>query len=195
MGKGNIILINGSPSSGKSSLAKALKNTLEAPFLHMSLDDIARMLPEHISRDWEQPEHHQTIFKAVSGWHQSIAVMASIGNNLIVDHVMMDGLEGYYLAECAYLFAHSDVLFVGLSCGFEELERRELQRQDREKTFSKDDLSSMQERAHAHGVYDLEIDTTAQSPVEMAEQIKEHLLKCVQPTAFKELRDLFITRN
>ena len=108
---------------------------------------------------------------------------------------MMDGLEGYYLAELAYLLAHSDVLFIGLSCSPEELERRELQRQDREKTFSKAALSNAQERVHTHGLYDLEIDTTAQSPVEMAEQIKEHLLTCVQPTALRKLRDLFITRS
>ena len=46
MDKGRIIFLNGTSSSGKSSIAKALQNLLETPFLHVSADDFLSMLPE-----------------------------------------------------------------------------------------------------------------------------------------------------
>src|SRR5688572_9928 len=130
MEKGQIIFLNGAPSAGKTSTARALQEILEEPYLYIGIDDAYRMLPERYQA-WENPAHHETIFRAVSGINHCIVTLASIGNNVVVDYFMYDGFEGYYLAECVFLLAHYEVLFVGLVCELEELERRQGQRRDR----------------------------------------------------------------
>src|ERR687894_1604207 len=82
MGHGKVILISGTSSSGKSTLAKGLQKSLADPFLHMQLDSYIEMLPR--TDDWEMFQ------RMVRGLNRSIAVMADEGNNLIVDHVLID---------------------------------------------------------------------------------------------------------
>jgi chloramphenicol 3-O phosphotransferase len=40
-----VILLNGVGSAGKTSIAKALQNQMDRPFLHVSMDDFIDMLP------------------------------------------------------------------------------------------------------------------------------------------------------
>jgi chloramphenicol 3-O phosphotransferase len=47
----NIIYLNGPSSSGKTTLAKALQQAFEEPFLHVSVDKIIGWMPEKIN-DW-----------------------------------------------------------------------------------------------------------------------------------------------
>ncbi len=35
---GTIIVLNGCPSAGKTSMAKAIQQTFDAPYLHMGID-------------------------------------------------------------------------------------------------------------------------------------------------------------
>jgi len=46
--KGKIIFLNGTSSSGKTSLARALQRELEEPFLYYSSDTFATFLPEKV---------------------------------------------------------------------------------------------------------------------------------------------------
>ena len=190
---GKIIFLNGAPSAGKTSIAHALQETLEEPYLCIGVDDAGRMLPECF-RDWNDPANHQVLFRAVSGLNHCIVTLASTGNNVIVDHLMLDGFEGYYLAECAFLLAHCDVLFVGVVCELEELERRERKRTDRE-GLTRAELRSAYTRVHAHGVYDLEVDTTNLSPHQCAEIIKDRLYNGPEPKAFTKIRARFISEE
>ena len=82
MEHGKIILISGTSSSGKSTLAKGLQKSLADPFLHLQLDSYIEMLPR--TDDWEMFQ------RMVRGFNRSVAVMAEEGNNLIVDHVLID---------------------------------------------------------------------------------------------------------
>lgn len=47
-----IIYINGPSSSGKTTLAQALQQELEVPFLHISIDRIIGMMPNKLN-NWE----------------------------------------------------------------------------------------------------------------------------------------------
>ncbi len=77
-----------------------------------------------------------------------------------------------------------DVLFVGVRCPLDELERRERARGDREAG-----LASLQyDLVHAHGDYDLECDTSTASPRACAERIRDFLPHRPTPTAFSRLR-------
>ena len=100
-----VIFLNGVSSSGKTTIARVLQATLPVPYLHVQLDTFEQMLPDRYDEgglfDWP------VLFpRLLSGFHRSIAALAGVGNNLIVDHVAVYR-EGWpsTLIECAYLLA------------------------------------------------------------------------------------------
>jgi chloramphenicol 3-O-phosphotransferase len=46
MTQGTIIFLNGTSSSGKTSIARALQKSLDEPYLYLSVDSFLDMLPE-----------------------------------------------------------------------------------------------------------------------------------------------------
>jgi len=75
------------------------------------------------------------------------------------------------------------VLFVGVRCSLPELERRERERGNR--TIGRAALQFP--LVHAHGGYDVEVDSERHTPAECAVRIRERLDQA-PPTAFEELR-------
>lgn len=53
--KPQVIFLNGPTSSGKTTLAKALQNRLETPFLYISLDQIIEMMPAKVNQWIDDP--------------------------------------------------------------------------------------------------------------------------------------------
>lgn len=151
----NIIFLTGTSSSGKTSIAKSLQRELPQPYLHMQLDSFIEMMPRQ-GDDLFNPMLH--------GFHRSIAAMASAGNRLIVDHVL---LLPEWLHECAALLSGYSVLLVGVICPLEELERREKQRDPRRQGFAR----SQFEAIHKDRTYDIEVHTDRFTPDECAQQI------------------------
>ena len=172
MEHGKIILISGTSSSGKSTLAKGLQRSLADPFLHMQLDSYIEMLPR--TDDWEMFQ------RMVKGLNRSIAVMAEEGNNLIVDHVLIDNA---WLKQLLELLRDHYVLFVGLVCPLDELERREGERDARRQGFARQQY----ENIHKGKTYDLELDTSILN----AERCVERVVKFYnheRPVAFQKMR-------
>jgi chloramphenicol 3-O phosphotransferase len=162
----SIILLNGVSSSGKSSIAKALQKRLDAPYLHVCIDVFEEMMPDR-TRLTEQAR--QTVFnKMLSGFHHSIAALASCDNNLIVDTVIIeDDDPRNWAIECLTLLAPYDVYLVGVRCNLDELERRELARGDRPAGLSRWQFSRM----HSQLIYDFEVDTSVYTAEQCAHQI------------------------
>jgi chloramphenicol 3-O phosphotransferase len=156
MEHGKIILISGTSSSGKSTLAKGLQKSLTDPFLHLQLDSYIEMLPR--TADWEMFQ------RMVRGLNRSVAVMTEEGNNLIVDYVLIDNA---WLEQLLELLRERYVLFVGLYCPLEELERRESERDARRQGFARQQF----ENIHADKIYDLELDTSVLSAEECVERV------------------------
>ncbi|WP_371612765.1 chloramphenicol phosphotransferase CPT family protein [Streptomyces clavifer] len=175
---GLIVFLNGTSSSGKSSLAGELLAVLDAPWFHMSVDAFHAMR----SRPELTPgQLHVTLGKTWRGFHRAVAGMAAAGNNVVVDHVLS---EPWRLHDCLDLFAPRDVVLVGVRCPLPELERRERARGDRP-----EGLAARQfDRVHAHGVYDVECDTSRASPLECAHLIRDFLPHRPSPTAFERMR-------
>jgi len=183
--KGNIIFLNGTSSSGKTVIAKALQQILDEPYLHYAVDSFLDMLPSMSgSPDGFSEEDVETLEsllpKIISGAHQGIATFASEGINLIVDHVLQDP---HWLKECVNLLVDFPVLFVGVHCPLEELERRE-----RERAREQGTARWQFDRVHAHGIYDVEVDTSSRSPTDCALQIKNALKDVHSADAFGQLR-------
>ena len=107
--------------------------------------------------------------------------MAWAGNDIVVDHVLS---EPWRVTDCLAVLEGIDVVFVGVMCSPEELDRRERERGDRQIGQAAGQLGAV----HAHGRYDLVCDTTSTSPVDTAVQIKEFLDQLVTTRAFDDLR-------
>jgi chloramphenicol 3-O phosphotransferase len=173
MNLGKIIFLNGVSGSGKSSLAKELQKRLAEPFLHLQLDAFIEMLPS--------TDDLELFLRMVNGMNRSIAVMSEEQNNLIVDHVV---IEKIWLDQLLELLDGRYVLFVGLSCPLEELERRERKRDSRRQGFAKAQIKKI----HQGKAYDIELDTHAQSVEQCVEQVLE-FYNSKHPKAFDRMRD------
>ncbi len=181
-----IILLNGTSSAGKTTIAKALQRVMDAPYLHVPIDSFEDMMPgrdrlgEPGSRQW------QSLFNRVlSGFHHSVAALAAAGSDLIVDHLLIQGAEPQnWLAECLDLLTPFTVYFIGVQCPLEELRRRERARGDREEGQAEWQLRHV----HRHGVYDLELDTSLLSAERCAFKIKELVERDAHPQALVTLR-------
>lgn len=197
---GNIILLNGASSAGKTSILLALQQVLDTPHLDAGIDKFLWMLPKRyldvplwhgvFEYTWrEQGNTKEPSIQAgplgnrlMSGMHQAIAALSQAGNNVIADHVL---IERQWIQECADLFADLPAMFVGVHCPLEVLEQRERERGDR--TLGQ--ARAYFRKVHAHGIYDLHVDTSRSSPVECALQIKQRLQDGIPPRAFKMLRE------
>jgi chloramphenicol 3-O phosphotransferase len=183
MNPATVIFLNGVSSAGKTSIAKVLQQTLPEPYLHVQLDSFEAMLPERYDESsafaWPVLFPH-----LLSGFHHSIAALATAGNNLIVDHVTVSR-EGWHssLIECAYLLLPFRAYLVGVHCPLDELQRREQVRGDRYVGTA----ARQFDRVHRYGRYDVEVDTSCASAEDCAEQVMTYI-SSHEPTAFGQLR-------
>lgn len=181
-----IIFLNGTSSSGKTSLLKALQDRLKDPYLDMGIDKFIWMLPK---RYLDRPLWNEVLGKAshsgpegrvlFSGMHHAIAAAAMRGNNILADHVLV---EKDWADECADLFANMNAYLIGLHCPLEVLEQREKDRKDR--TLGQARLQH--EVIHKYAKYDLELDTSTLTPNMCAQKVIERL--SLPPIAFKQMR-------
>ena len=190
MKPGKIILLNGASSAGKTCLLRALQDALPEPYLEAGLDKFIWMLPRrYLDRPlWDEvmgrvvtpgPVGHHL----VATMHQTIALLADTGWNVLADHVLV---EPAWLDDCVERFALRDALLVGVRCPLAVLEERERARKDR--TLGQARL--YHERVHAHGVYDLEVDTSLHSPQECARQVCGWLDAGHTPVALRRLESI-----
>ncbi|MFE9118780.1 chloramphenicol phosphotransferase CPT family protein [Streptomyces sp. NPDC007172] len=179
MAVGRIIFLNGTSSSGKSSIARELLDILDdGVFFHLAVDGFNEM---RTKRNLAQGDLDAALRRTRMGFHRSIAAMAGVGNDVVVDHVLS---EPWRLTDCLSVLPSQDVLFVGIRCSLDELTRREQARGDRPPGLA----ASQYDLVHQHGDYDIECDTSAASPRACAELIKEFLPRRPAPTAFARIR-------
>jgi chloramphenicol 3-O phosphotransferase len=162
----DVIVLNGTSSSGKTHLATALQETLREVYMRVSLDAFIDMLPR---KAFASNNLVQIFNDCQAGFHRCIAALVSAGNKVIVDTVL-DSKE--WTEDCICLLEPFHTLYVGVHCPLEELERRENARGDRDMGLAKSQLPLV----HLHVQYDIEVNTLENSPEQCAEQIQQHLL-------------------
>ncbi len=146
-GKGRIILLNGTSSAGKSTLAKALRPRLEAQFHYYASDQLAneafRPSDKEVRYRWRQA--------FFDGFHRSIPAFASVGIDLLVEHIVE---EQSWADDLRILLAPFDVFWVGVHAPIAEIIRREHARGNRQMGEGSYHL-----KTHSFCKYDIEIDT------------------------------------
>jgi chloramphenicol 3-O phosphotransferase len=188
MKKGLVILLNGTSSSGKTTIAKALQDKLEEPYMYVSVDDFFHMYPEKYLNPTNQDEAiilSHLIPTVVSGLHKCVASLAQSGNNVLVDHVLQ---ENGWLKECVENWKDLDVLFVGVRCPLRIAEQREKERGDRNIGTAQYQFESV----HSHGLYDLEVDTSVLDVNECVTRIMALINNTPKKLAFQELSIRFM---
>ncbi len=145
-----ILFLHGPSSSGKSTLAAAIREASDRPYLHLSIDHLRD------SGAWEPsayPDWKTARPRFFSGFHRAIAGFADAGNDLIVEHIL--DTPGWH-AELQALLASHNVLFIGLMAPLATLKARETARGDRPAG------SAAQDYTHVHNglSYDISLDST-----------------------------------
>lgn len=176
-----IIFLNGTSSSGKSSIASELLKVLDTPFFHLAVDAFGAMRSVERTLELDETDVAEVLRRTRAGFHRAVAGMAQAGNDVVVDHVLS---EPWRLQDCLTVLDGLDVVFVGVRCPQEELERRERARGDRVPGAAAKQLRGV----HQHGLYDFEVDTSVHSPRECALAIKEFLGRPSAQRAFEVLR-------
>jgi chloramphenicol 3-O phosphotransferase len=179
---GQIILLNGASSAGKSTLALALQRCLPGPFWHYSMDHlrVAKVLP------WDRIESGEFPWRPVQreqffeGFHNSIPAFAAAGNNLVVEHIVETAA---WMQRLLLLLEDFDVFFVGVHCPLDELERRERQRGDRRIGEARADF----EVTHTFGRYDFECVMAGEADA-VARRVAEAWMRRSERSAFEVMR-------
>jgi chloramphenicol 3-O phosphotransferase len=179
---GRIIVLNGTSSAGKSSIARALQEAMHEPYSHLLIEEFLPRLPARYLSG-EHPDGVAMVEtsdggryvtsgpvaeRMVAGFYAAVAATAGAGNNVIVDTLMGDPFD---VAQCVRYFDGLDVLMVGVHCPLPILEEREQARGDRPSGLARGELT----RVHEYVLYDLEVDTSRGSPQECADSIVEAL--------------------
>ena len=133
----NIIILNGGSSSGKTTLAKCLQNSLTGPWMRFSIDDLIQSMPESMLKkdsgikfDEDGSVTPGTEFQELeSAWMHGIGEMARRGARIIIDDVFLSGVKGRQKWETA--LEGMQVLWVGVFCDPAVAAAREKERRDR----------------------------------------------------------------
>lgn len=183
---GLIIILNGVPRAGKTSIARAMQKHDNRHWLNIGVDAHISMLPERLKPGiglrpgGERPDIEADISSLYAALFMSIAAHAQQGFNVVADLGIHDGYStplGIW-QECAKIFEGLRVLIVGVRCGLAEIMRRReasgvnyagLQPDGSVPTI----VTEWERMVHGQSNYDLEVDTGEHD----AEQCALHILR------------------
>ncbi len=163
-----LIYLNGTSSSGKTSIALELQKVILQPVIYFSIDSILYSLAEEDleaimgKRPYRSPFDWDAIF---SGYFSCVAALIQSGNRVIADCPV----HTQKLADSFDKFINPlpDKIIVKVECPLAILESREKARQDRAIGVARRQFDGI----HKFLAYDFETKSNEASPVELARTI------------------------
>jgi chloramphenicol 3-O phosphotransferase len=181
-----VIFLNGTSSAGKTTLARAIQDESDTPFVYWGIDTLFSLVPPNWGggRDGPLSRHgfwydrttdadgHPSVVvrygdvgrRMLRSAQTAAATFARGGDNLVIDELLLspDLLAGWLAA-----LSGMDVLLVCVTCPLAVAEERERTRR------SPNGLARGHHRAvHDHGTaYDMTVDTTTGTPTELAKAV------------------------
>ena len=199
---GQIVILNGAPRSGKSSIVNAIQETFPGPWMNLGVDVFVRHVtpkryrPGMGLRPGEKGHALEPLVPMFyAAMYESIAAHSRSGLNVVVD---VGHHDEKILADCARLLSGLPVLFVGVRCPIEVImERRNTGQIGREGEYAKGSADEpipppvrlWQDEVHVHGLYDFEVDTSILTPEQCADLIRRRLEDDPPPSAFRRLAE------
>ena len=206
MSSGSIIVINGASCAGKTTLARAIQDIATDPYIIVSLDQFRDSLPSRfrglnspqgtagaeglnivpieldgrILTDIQFGSFGQSVLR---GMRRTIATLANLELNVIVDDVI---LHSSFRDDYVQALNGLKVIFVGVHCSTEEMNRRERVREGRFPGTAESTLA----KVHHHMIYDVEVDATDNPPMDLAREVLKYTHRPDSPNALERMLDL-----
>lgn len=204
---GQIIILNGTPRSGKSSIVAEIQQTFEGVWMNLGVDGFMQMTPARyqpgigLRPGGERQDIEPLVPLLYRAMYDSVAAHSRLGLNVVVDvgHHDAYAVPHGILFESARQLSGLPVLFVGVRCSVEKIMERR-----RNTGWDTEDSADLpvprpvvlwQEEVHIPGIYDLEVDTSLLSPRKCAEAIGKHFAENPTPTAFQRLASMTIEQK
>lgn len=187
---GMLIFLNGTSSSGKTSISIELINQKQIPFHHLSIDNffsyyndfINAQLPDATPNEIDHViVSHILDDSIISLYNSTIKLMLAFGLNVIADTVIDNDKR---FNDFIDQFSDQFVLFIGILCSKEELIRREKARGDRHIGL----VDAQFSKVYCFDEYDLEVNTEDLSPSQCAQKILSFIELNSDYSVFKHLR-------
>jgi len=193
-----VIFLNGTSSAGKTTIAKALQEKAASPFLHIGIDTFLFMLPLQFLFEGKQASLGYEFIRVDDDAGPKVIVRTGYYGKklnavkrdtlknllqqkftLIIDEVLFSDDE--YVEYAKLLQAHK-AYFISVKPPLHVCQERERQRGDRLIGLSRGVYEPTYQNKH----YDLEIDSSAISPNDAAEEILDFIAKNPNPSAFTD---------
>lgn len=195
---GKIVILNGPPRSGKSTMATKIQEQLGGIWMNFGVDQMMNMTPMQyqpgigLRPGGERPDLEPIVEKMYLSLYHSIASFSRTGLNVVVDV----GHHNFYrkplnlLPRCMKILENHPVAFVGVFCQMDELMNRRI------KTWGKgydengevpEPVEKWQKFVHEPGIYDLEINTSILNPDESVAKIQNMLSRRTFGVAKQEI--------
>ena len=204
---GQIIILNGTPRSGKSSIVAVIQGTFDGLWMNLGVDRFMQMTPARyqpgmgLRPGGERQDLEPLVQILYRAMYESIAAHSRLGLNVVVDvgHHDAYAIPRGILPDCARRLSGLPVLFVGVRCPIEIIMERR-----RNTGWSAGHpagapapgpVALWQREVHILGIYDLEVDTSVLSAAECAALIRQHLDHGPTPSAFQRLAAMAATRG
>ena len=206
---GQIVILNGAPRSGKSSIAAVLQEDADRAWMNLGVDAYINAITPPPFRPGlglrpggERPDLEPLVPRFYAALYESIAAHSRLGFDVVADVAHHDDYSQplHILPDCARRLAGLPVLFVGVHCPIETImERRNASHAGSESLYAVGSAEEpipapvlrWQRTVHVPGIYDLEVDTSRLSPADCAARIRAHLdLEPTGPTAFERLAEI-----
>ena len=198
---GRIVLLNGVPRAGKSSIAVAIQDSFDGVWLNLGLDLFKSATPARyqpgigLRPGGEGPHLEPLVATLYRGLYESTAAHSRLGVNVVADVGHHDGYSRPLgiLPACAAVLAGLPAWLVGVRCPIEVIMAR------RQATWGRsyaDDGSipppilRFQQLVHVPGIYDLELDTSQLTPEACAAAIRHHIDHGPPPSALARLAQM-----
>src|SRR5262245_21133768 len=171
---GQIIILNGTPRSGKSSIVAVIQDTFDGVWMNLGVDRFMQMTPARyqpgigLRPGGEREDLEPLVSILYRAMYESIAAHSRLGLNVVVDvgHHDAYAIPRGILPDCARRLSGLPVLFVGVRCPIEIImERRRATGWDTGSAgaAAPPPVRLWQREVHIPGIYDLEVDTSALS--------------------------------
>jgi chloramphenicol 3-O phosphotransferase len=203
---GLIVVLNGVPRSGKSSIAQAMQDSFEGVWMNLGVDLFSRhMTPARyhpgigLRPGGERPDLEQFLPAWYNALYGSVVALSRAGLNVVVDVGHHEG-HSRRLGILDAVARHLEVqpaFFIGIRCPLHVIMARRDAGAGMGETHyvtSRPDGAVPEEvlrwerAVHQPGIYDLEVDTSVFTPIECAAAIGERI-HGGPPTAFRRLAE------
>ncbi|HET7707436.1 MAG TPA: AAA family ATPase [Thermoanaerobaculia bacterium] len=163
-----VVVLNGTSSSGKTTLARAFQSVAPTVFLNFSIDNILSALPVTAIQSITSGADISNIGipELVRAYYACVRQLLDLGYDLVIDHAIT---ARYHVEHLVAAVDSHRVIMVGLESPAEVLVERERARADRRPGMATAQLP----RIHSWLIYDLTIDTSLVSPHDGARRIAE----------------------